>query len=228
MNEQIAEAFVPLVVKMARSYLSDEHFTVDGTLIEAWASHKSFRPKEEEPGKGAGNEEANFDGESQSNDTHQSATDAEARLYKRSKGSEAKPSYLGNGLMENRSGLLVKTVVTPAHGTAERDAPRAWRRRLRGPSISHEDPEVKLIGALDILSKTGYVSRQHNVLKALACRLRRRPIQDVQSERAVLSLLAASLDADGSGHFRRESSSQIGCFAAELQFRPTARMSDCR
>jgi transposase-like protein DUF772/DDE family transposase len=117
LNEEIAEAFFQRVLKMAQPYLSDEHFTrrLTGTLIEAWASHKSFRPKDEEPGTGDANREVNFHGETRSNDTHQSTTDPEARLYKKSKGSEAKHGYLGHG-------LLVKTLVTLAHGTAEREA----------------------------------------------------------------------------------------------------------
>jgi len=125
LNEEIAEALFQRVLKIAQPYLSDEHFTVDGTLIEAWASHKSFRPKDEKPGEGEENGEVNFHGERRSNSTHQSTTDPEARLYKKSKGSEAKLSYLGHVLMENRHGLLVKTCMTLANGTAERDAPHA-------------------------------------------------------------------------------------------------------
>jgi len=132
LNEEIAEAFFQRVLKIAQPYLSDEHFTVDGTLIEAWASHKSFRPKDEEPGTGNRNGEVNFHGETRSNDTHQSTTDPEARLYKKSKGSEAKLSYLGHGLMENRNGLLVKTRVTLAGGTAERDAALAMAKEMAG------------------------------------------------------------------------------------------------
>jgi transposase len=132
LNEEIAEAFFQRVLKMAQPYLSDEHFTVDGTLIEAWASHKSFRPKDEEPGAGWGSGEVNFHGQRRSNDTHQSTTDCEARLYKKTQGSEAKLCYLGHGLMENRNGLLVKTCVTLAHGTAERDAALRMTRQLAG------------------------------------------------------------------------------------------------
>ncbi|MGH9651407.1 MAG: IS5 family transposase, partial [Terriglobales bacterium] len=132
LNEEIAEAFFQRVLAIAQPYLSDEHFTVDGTLIEAWASHKSFRPKDEEPGAGGGNREVNFHGESRSNETHQSTTDPEARLYKKSKGSEAKLSYLGHGLMENRNGLLVKTRVTLAEGAAERDAALAMAAKVAG------------------------------------------------------------------------------------------------
>ena len=132
LNEEIAEAFFPRVLKRAQPYLSDEHFTVDGTLIEAWARHKSFRPKDEPPRPGGGNREVNFHGQTRSNDTHQSTTDPEARLYKKTKGSEAKLSYLGHGLMENRHGLLVKTRVTLADGTAERDAALGMAKKMAG------------------------------------------------------------------------------------------------
>jgi transposase len=132
LNEEIAEAFFQRVLKQAQPHLSDEHFTVDGTLIEAWASQKSFRPKGEGPETGSGNREVNFRGEERRNDTHQSTTDPEARLYKKSQGSEAKLSYLGHGLMENRNGLLVATLVTPADGTAERDAALLLAERIPG------------------------------------------------------------------------------------------------
>ncbi len=130
--EEIAEAFFQRVLKIAQPYLSDEHFTVDGTLIEAWASHKSFRPKGEKPGGGEGNGEVDFHGERRSNSTHPSTTDPEARLYKKSKGSEAKLSYLGHALMENRHGLLVNTRLTLADGTAERDAALEMAKEVAG------------------------------------------------------------------------------------------------
>jgi len=134
LNEEIAQAFFQRVLRQATPYLSDEHFTVDGTLIEAWASQKSFRPKDGEPPSGTPRE-ADFHGQRRSNDTHQSTTDPDARLYKKSKGSEAKLSYLGHGLMENRNGLLVRTMVTQADGTAERDAAllMAWKTTAKLP-----------------------------------------------------------------------------------------------
>src|SRR5437867_1039022 len=107
LNEELAEVFFQRVLGQAEAYLSDEHFTVDGTLIEAWASQKSFRRKD-----GQGPRDGNspdFRGEKRSNTTHESATDADARLYKKSRGSESKLAYLGHALMENRHGLLVKT-----------------------------------------------------------------------------------------------------------------------
>lgn len=103
--------------------LSDEHFTVDGTLLQAWASQKSFRPREDDPPpRGGGNPTVNFHGQRRTNATHQSTTDPDARLYKKARGREAHLGYLGHVLMEHRSGLIVKTLVTPADGHGERDA----------------------------------------------------------------------------------------------------------
>jgi transposase len=132
LNEGTAEVFFQRVLKQARPYLSDEHFTADGTLLEAWASHKSFRRNDGNGGTPNGNREVDFHGEQRHNDTHQSTTDPEARLYKKSKGSEAKLSYLGHALMENRNGLLVKTMVTEANGTAERDAALLMAEKIPG------------------------------------------------------------------------------------------------
>lgn len=107
----------------AKRLLSDEHFTVDGTLIEAWASLKSFRPKDEDPKPPAGrNDAVDFKGEKRSNDTHASTTDPDARLFRKSNGVTAKLCYVGNVLMENRNGLVVDTRLEPATGTAEREA----------------------------------------------------------------------------------------------------------
>src|SRR5207237_632502 len=99
--------------------LSDEHFSVDGTLIEAWASQKSFRPKDGSGDKDGG---ANFHGQKRKNDTHTSTTDPDSRLYRKAAGREAKLSYMGHALMENRHGLAVAGMVTHANGTAERRA----------------------------------------------------------------------------------------------------------
>jgi len=97
--------------------LSDEHFSVDGTLIEAWASQKSFRPKD-----GSDDDGANFHGQKRKNDTHVSTSDPESRLYRKAAGREAKLSYMGHAVMENRHGLAVAGMVTHANGTAERRA----------------------------------------------------------------------------------------------------------
>jgi len=132
LNEEVAEVFFQRVLKRARPYVSDEHFTVDGTLLEAWASQKSFRRKDGKGSASGWDRDADFHGEQRRNDTHQSTTDREARLYKKSKGSEAKLSYLGHALMENRSGLLVQTLVTQANGTAERDAALLMAEKIPG------------------------------------------------------------------------------------------------
>ncbi len=119
----IAREFFQEVVEMARRrrLLSDEHFTVDGTLIEAWASHKSFRRKDgSEPPQGGGHRD--FRGERRSNETHASTSDPDARLYRRTHHGEAKLAYLGHILMENRNGLAVGGCVTHATGFAEREA----------------------------------------------------------------------------------------------------------
>ena len=106
--------------------LSNEHFSVDGTLIEAWASMKSFRPKDEQdqdpPSAGGRNAEVDFKGHTRKNDTHQSTTDPDCRLLRKGKGKEAKLCFMGHALMENRNGLVVDSRLTKATGTAEREA----------------------------------------------------------------------------------------------------------
>ena len=117
LKHSVAQSFFERVLELAQPHLSDEHFTVDGTLIEAWASQKSFRRKDGGDGDGA-----NFHGTERKNDTHQSTTDPEAKLYRKSSNAESKLSYLGHTLVENRSGMIVGTYVTQADGYAERDA----------------------------------------------------------------------------------------------------------
>ena len=124
---EVAQAFFEQVLEQAREaeLLSCEHFTVDGTLIEAWAGHKSFKRKDGStppPGDGTRNPTVDFHDEQRSNDTHQSTTDPDARLYKKSKGAPAQLGYLGHVLMENRNGLAVAATLTQATGTAEREA----------------------------------------------------------------------------------------------------------
>ena len=125
---QRAEAFFQQVLKIAKEHdlLSDEHFSVDGTLVEAWASQKSFKKKSAAetamPVDDPGNPTVDFRGEKRCNETHQSTTDPEARLYKKAQGQEAKLGYLGHLLMDNRNGLAVQTQLTQATGTAEREA----------------------------------------------------------------------------------------------------------
>ena len=126
LNQDIARVFFGRVLDLAQwqGLTSDEHFSVDGTLIQAWASHKSFKPKDggEPPSSGGRNAEVDFKGEKRSNATHASTTDPDARLYRKSDAAPALLGYLAHGLMENRSGLIVDVETTPASGTAERDA----------------------------------------------------------------------------------------------------------
>jgi transposase len=118
LTQEIARSFFRRVVERAQAFMSDEHFTVDGTLIEAWASQKSFQRKDG-PTDGDGR---NFHGQSRKNDTHASTTDSDAKLYRKSSGAEARLAYLGHLLIENRHGLIVDAMATEADGRAERDA----------------------------------------------------------------------------------------------------------
>jgi len=134
LNGEVAEGVFTAVVDQARtqSLLSDEHFTVDGTLIEAWASHKSFQRKDAEPKTppdDPGNPSVDFHGERRSNDTHQSTTDPAARLARKGAGKEATLSYAGHVLMENRNGIAVQGCVTQATGRAEPEAAWRWSKR---------------------------------------------------------------------------------------------------
>jgi transposase len=117
LNQDLARVFFDRVLSQAKQHLSDEHFTVDGTLIEACASQKSFQKKE--GGDDRGDE---FRGQKRTNETHQSKTDPDAKLYRKGHGQEAKLSYLGHVLMENRTGMIVDAMVTQADGAAEREA----------------------------------------------------------------------------------------------------------
>ena len=125
LDGDVAAAFFDAILVHADrdQLLSDDHFTVDGTLLEAWASHKSFQPRDDQPPAGGGGAPTgDFHGQRRSNTTHASTTDPDARLYKKARGRAAQLGYLGHVLMEHRSGLIVKTAVTPADGYGERDA----------------------------------------------------------------------------------------------------------
>jgi len=135
LSHEIADRFFAAVVAQAklRRYVSSEHFSVDGTLLEAWASHKSFKPKD---GSGGGpsspgrNGEVDFHGQLRSNDTHRSTTDPEARLARKSSAAPAKLSYAGHLLMEHRNALIVDMELTAATGYAEREAALEMLERL--------------------------------------------------------------------------------------------------
>lgn len=167
----IAEVFFGAVIEQARrsKLLSEEHFSVDGTLLQAWAGQKSFRRKDEtasKPGyeEDPGNRTVDFRGEKRSNQTHASTTDPDALLAKKSKGKEAKLSYAAHVLIENRNGLIVATELTPAHGRAEQDAALLMVERLRstgrvtlGGDKGYDDRE--LVGELRQMQVTPHVAR---------------------------------------------------------------------
>lgn len=138
----VARRFFDLVLAQAEhaGLTSDEHFSVDGTLIEAWASHKSYRRKDgsdgdnpDGPGRNAGR---NFHGETRSNETHASTTDPDARMYRKSANAPAKLCYAGHVLMENRHGLVVDAVLSAANGSAEREAALEMVARRPAPRVT--------------------------------------------------------------------------------------------
>ena len=138
LEADIARELFDAIVEQARmaDLLSDEHFSVDGTMIEAWASHKSFRPKDGSGGSGGSggrNDARDFRGEQRTNDTHACTSDPEAKLYRKSAGTTSKLAYLGHAVSENRNGLIVAAQVTQASGTAERSAAIDMLGELCGP-----------------------------------------------------------------------------------------------
>jgi transposase len=137
LEAEVAKQFLAQVVEQARTQgvTSDEHFTVDGTLLEAWAGAKSFQRKHDKhppPPDDPGNPTVNFHGEKRSNQTHASKTDPEAKLARKGEGKEAKLSYSGNLLVENRNGLIVNAIVWEANGTAERDTALLMLEQIPG------------------------------------------------------------------------------------------------
>lgn len=137
LEAEVAHEFLAALLGLpqVKKLLSSEHFSVDGTLIDAWASMKSFRPKDGsgEPPSPGRNGERNFHNEKRSNDTHASTTDPDARLYRKAAGRESRLCFMGHVLMENRNGLAVSAALTHATGTAEREATLAMldRRKVR-------------------------------------------------------------------------------------------------
>jgi len=162
------EEFLAAVVREATSQhlLSDDHFSVDGTLIQAWASLKSFRPKDEPPGDSNG--WSNFKGEKRSNETHESKTDPDARLARKGNGQEAKLSYCGNVLMENRFGLIVDIDLAIADGKAERDGAlrllkRTGQRRARRTVAGDKGFDTRaFVDGCRELGFTPHVARNHH------------------------------------------------------------------
>jgi transposase len=161
LDADIAVLFLKKVVALAREkgLLSDEHFTVDGTLIEAWASLKSFQPKgTDAPGGSSddpGNPTVNFHGQQRKNDTHQSTTDPESKLYRKGDGKEARLSFMGHALIDNRHGLVVLTEYTQATGMAEREAGlkmiKKVAKRATGPVTLGADKSYDVSGFVEDL-----------------------------------------------------------------------------
>ncbi len=145
MDGEVSQRLLEAVLRQAAEHelLSEEHFTVDGTLIEAWASRNSFRPKEKPPEKGSGS-----GGKKLLRDTHESTTDPEARLYKKSAAGQARPSYLGHVMIENRRGLVVAACATQSSTTAEREAAlQMLDQRGRSPGQVREQTRPITLGA---------------------------------------------------------------------------------
>ena len=168
LNSDVARRFFAEVNRSAKKYMSDEHFTVDGTLIQAWASQKSFRPKD-----GSDDDGDDFHGQKRTNQTHASTTDTDARLYKKSYGKESKLSYLGHVLVENRNGLIADAMVTTADGTAERDAAllmlsqkqkHRWRRITVGADKAYDSEDF--VRTARELNVTPHVTRNDNGRKS--------------------------------------------------------------
>jgi transposase len=174
---EIAARFLVALLAQPRvkRLLSTDHFSVDGTLIEAWESMKSFKPKEAPsgggeapPGAGGRNAEIDFKGQKRSNDTHQSTTDPEARLYKKGPGMEARLCFLGHTLMENRSGLIVDACLTSADGHAERIAalsmiePRADRPRAISVGADKAYDAEDFVNELRAMNVRAHVAQNDN------------------------------------------------------------------
>jgi transposase len=174
LEHQVAREFFGAVLDQARrqKLLSADHFTVDGTLLEAWASVKSFKPKDGgEPPKGGGkNPSVDFHDERRANDTHQSTTDPEARLAKKGKGKEAKLCFGGHILMENRNGLAVDVQVTKATGTAERDTALEMldkilgKRRITVGADKGYDTQDFVTACRDMKVTPHVARRQHTIV----------------------------------------------------------------
>ena len=169
MEHAVVEAFFAEVMRLAdaRGWLSKEHFSVDGTLIQAWASHKSFRPKDgsndQTPSGPGRNAQADWKGKPRTNDTHESTTDPDARLFRKSNNTASILCYQGHVLMENRTGLVVGAVVTHADGTGERAAALAMLDTVPGK-------KPKSIGADKAYDTRDFVAdcRERNVTPHVA------------------------------------------------------------
>ncbi len=176
LDADVAAKFLEAVLRHAKvkRFLSDDHFSVDGTLVEAWASMKSFRAKDgsgEPPGPGR-NADQDFHGKSRANYTHASTTDPDAKLFKKGAGKEAKLCFMGHALMENRNGLVVQAHLGPASGTAEREAaihmlnrhsPGSTRRITLGADKGYD--AASFVGDLRQMAVTPHIARHDGQTK---------------------------------------------------------------
>jgi len=169
LDGDVSAHFFDAVLRQARAadLLSDEHFTVDGTQLEAWASLKSFRARDaapSDPPDDPGNPSVDFHGERRRNDTHASTTDPEAQLHRKGRGKEAKLAYLGHVLLDNRHGLVANVCVTPATGTAEREAALLMAEVSVPPGgtlAGDKNFDVAAwVGALRVLQITAHVAQK--------------------------------------------------------------------
>ena len=176
LDADVAAKFLEAVLrdKRVKRFLSDDHFSVDGTLIEAWASLKSFRAKDgrDEPPSPGRNGERDFHGEKRANDTHASTTDPDAKLFRKGNGQSAKLCYMGHALMENRNGLVVQAHLGEASGTAEREAaihminrtsPSSSRRLTLGADKGYD--AASFVGELRQMVVTPHIARNDAMTK---------------------------------------------------------------
>jgi len=174
MKHEVAELFLVATVDQARQrgLLSSEHFSVDGTLIDAWASMKSFRPKDDDDSDNNGF--GDFKGKKRKNDTHESKTDPDAKLYRKGYGKEARLCFMGHALMENRNGLIVDFELTQADGYAERAAAETMLRRQKKRRRRSPKPRRITLGADSAYNTKAFVRtcRELRVTPHVARRLR--------------------------------------------------------
>src|SRR5712691_330194 len=164
----VSQRLLEAVLRQAGEHdlLSEEHFTVDGTLIQAWASRNSFVPKEKPPQKGSGSK-----GKKLLRDTHESKSDPEARLYKKSAAGQSQPSYLGHVLMENRNGLITAALATQSSTSAEREAALAMLdQRGRSPGQVNEQTRLITLGADKLYQEKEFITglRERKVIPHVA------------------------------------------------------------
>ena len=165
---EVSQRLLLAVVEQARgqSLLSEEHFTVDGTLLEAWANRNSFTPKDPPPAQGTGS-----GGKKLLRDTHESSTDPDARLYKKSTAGESKPSYLGHVIVENRNGLVVAACATQSSTTAEREAALAMLDQMqRAGRSTTTSPKAITLGADKLYQEEKFIAalRERNIAPHVA------------------------------------------------------------